>query len=79
MICLNPLVVWLLHRGTFVFHVFINDLRVYACITFISRRREMLLVLEGSLHHIQYTDAVDRILRGSRLSCVLKNLQEFFT
>ena len=36
-------------------------------------------MLEGSLHHMQYTDAVDRILRGGRLTCVLENLKKFFT
>eukprot|EP00752_Nemacystus_decipiens_P012965 g11473.t1 len=43
------------------------------------RERAILGVLEGSLHHMQYTDAVDRIMRGGRLSCVLENLKIFFT
>ncbi|CAN0157040.1 unnamed protein product, partial [Ectocarpus sp. 8 AP-2014] len=43
------------------------------------REREILGVLEGSLHHVQYTDEVDRIMRGGRLPYVLKNLGHFFT
>eukprot|EP00903_Cladosiphon_okamuranus_P015202 g14052.t1 len=43
------------------------------------RERAILGVLEGSLHHMQYTDAVDRILRSGRLPCVLENLKKFFT